>query len=90
MANANRKTPFRKCVGCGEMKPKAELSRVVRNVCGGIELDKTGKKNGRGAYICDDVNCFAKCRKAKRLDKAFGVSVPDEVYAQLEKEVGTS
>lgn len=79
-----KKAPDRKCVGCGEMKPKSSLIRVVRSKEGKIFIDPTNKANGRGAYICGDIACFAKCRKAKRLDKAFGVSVPDEVYAGLE------
>ncbi|MBO4501477.1 MAG: YlxR family protein [Clostridia bacterium] len=87
MANPPKKTPFRKCVGCGEMKPKQDLIRVVKTPEGEIRLDKTGRLNGRGAYICDDKACFAKCRKQKRLDKAFGESVPDTVYAQLEQAV---
>ena len=82
-----KKIPMRKCVGCGEMKPKKELRRIVRSPEGEISLDLTGKKSGRGAYICDDKACFAKCRKQKRLDKAFGESVPDTVYAQLEQAV---
>ena len=85
MAQTPKKIPMRKCVGCGEMKPKRELIRVVRCVDGEIRLDKTGRLNGRGAYICGDVQCFAKCRKQKRMDKAFGCAVPDEVYAQLER-----
>jgi len=87
MATVPKKTPFRKCVGCGEMFPKSQLIRVVRSPQGEIALDKTGKLNGRGAYICDDARCFAACRKAKRLDKAFGASVPESVYLKLEEAV---
>ena len=87
MASVPKKTPFRKCVGCGEMFPKSQLIRVVRSPQGEISLDKTGKLNGRGAYICGDPRCFAACRKAKRLDKAFGAAVPDTVYARLEEAV---
>ncbi len=83
--NETKKVPDRKCVGCGEMKPKASLVRIVRSKDGNVFIDPTGKANGRGAYICRDVNCFAKCRKAKRLDKAFGAGVPDSVYASLEE-----
>lgn len=79
-----KNSPDRKCVGCGEMKPKSNLVRIVRSKEGNIFIDPTGKANGRGAYICRDLACFAKCRKAKRLDKAFGTGVPDEVYLSLE------
>lgn len=79
-----KKKPERKCLGCGEMKDKSQLLRIVRSGDGKISVDRTGKVNGRGAYICASKECFAKCRKAKRFDKAFGVSVPDEIYASLE------
>ena len=80
-----KKAPDRKCVGCGEMKPKASLIRIVRSKDGDVFIDPTNKANGRGAYICRDAGCFAKCRKSKRLDKAFGSSVPDGIYAALEE-----
>ena len=89
MAQTPKKTPLRKCVGCGEMRPKQQLIRVVRCVDGTIKLDRTGKMNGRGAYICEQPQCFAKCRKQKRLDKAFGAAVPDEIYEQLERAVAS-
>ena len=82
--NKPKKKPERKCLGCGEMKDKSVLIRIVRSSDGRVFIDKTGKANGRGAYICDSKTCFSKCRKAKRLDKAFGLSVPDEIYASLE------
>ena len=69
------------------MRPKSDLIRVVRCVYGSIKLDKTGKLNGRGAYICEQAQCFAKCRRQKRLDKALGVTVADEIYERLEKAV---
>ena len=81
------KTPQRMCVGCGEMKPKKELVRVVKTAEGEISLDRTGKKNGRGAYICDSASCFLKAQKARRFEKAFSCAIPQEVYEALEKEL---
>lgn len=81
------KTPQRMCVGCGEMKPKKELVRVVKTAEGEISLDRTGKKNGRGAYICDCKECLLKAEKARRFEKAFSCAVPKEVYEALMEEV---
>lgn len=82
-----KKVPIRLCMGCNEGKPKKELIRVVKNANGEISLDLTGKKPGRGAYICKDVNCFKKARKSKRFEKAFEGAIPEEVYDSLEKEL---
>ena len=82
-----RKIPMRKCTGCNEMKPKKELVRIVRSPEGEISMDLTGKKSGRGAYICKDVNCLNAAKKAKRLERAFECTVPEEVYAKLEGEI---
>ena len=82
-----KKVPMRMCTGCGEMKPKKELVRIVRNSDGEVSLDTTGKKPGRGAYICKDPQCLKKAKKAKRLERAFGCAVPDEIYARLEEEL---
>ncbi|HOA34556.1 MAG: YlxR family protein [Clostridiales bacterium] len=84
-----KKQPIRRCTGCGESKPKRELVRVVRSPEGEISIDKTGKKNGRGAYICPNPECLKKAKKAKRLDRSFEMQVPDEIYEQLEKELST-
>lgn len=90
-----KKVPMRMCTGCGEMKPKKELVRVVRGPEkeGGpppeISLDLTGKKPGRGAYICRNVECLQKARKLRRLERAFACKIPEEVYGQMEKELGT-
>ena len=84
----NKKVPLRMCTGCGEMKPKKELIRIVHNAQGEISLDKTGKKAGRGAYICNNIDCLKKARKAKRLEKAFACAIPDTIFAQLEEEFG--
>lgn len=85
MAVVRKTVPMRKCTGCMEQKPKRELIRVVRSPEGEISLDSTGKKPGRGAYICRDAQCLAKARKAKRLERAFSCQIPDEVYATLEE-----
>lgn len=84
-----RKIPLRMCTGCGEMKPKKDLVRVVRGPDGGeIALDLTGKKPGRGAYICRSLTCLKAARKARRFERAFSCKIPDEVYEQMEKEMG--
>ena len=82
-----KKLPLRKCLGCGEVKDKRELVRVVKSPDGEISLDLTGKKSGRGAYICADASCLSKARKAKRIDRAFDCTVPDEVYEAMEREL---
>lgn len=82
-----RKVPLRKCTGCGEMKSKKELIRVVRSPEGDISLDLTGRKPGRGAYLCPDVACLRIARKAKRLERSFSCAIPPEVYDQLEQEL---
>ena len=87
MEPKKRKIPERQCLGCNEHKPKLELIRVVRSPDGEISLDLTGKKSGRGAYICRSKKCLMKARKSKRIDKALDVSVPDEVYDRMEIEL---
>lgn len=82
-----KKIPLRKCTGCAEMKPKKELVRIVRTPEGEIHLDATGKMNGRGAYICPDLQCLQKARKGRRLEKAFECAVPAEIYDRLETEL---
>ncbi len=79
-----KRVPLRKCSGCGQMKPKTELVRVVKSPEGDISLDRTGKKAGRGAYVCTDPTCLAAARKARRLEKAFACRIPDAVYDELE------
>lgn len=81
-----KKIPLRQCVGCGEMKSKKEMMRVLRTEDGGIALDVTGKKNGRGAYLCVSGDCLKKARKNKGLERSFKMSIPDEIYERLEKE----
>ncbi len=86
----NKKVPLRKCTGCGEMKPKKELVRVVKTPEGKISLDPTGKMNGRGAYLCKDPQCLRKAQKSKRIEKALSCTVPDEIYNKLEQELISS
>ncbi len=84
----SKKIPMRKCTGCNEMKPKKELVRVVKSPEGEISMDLTGKKSGRGAYVCRDMKCLKAAIKAKRLERAFECSIPEEVYERLEGEMG--
>ena len=82
-----KKIPMRMCLGCGEMKPKKELVRVVKPKEGDISLVLTGKKAGRGAYICRSAVCLAKARKARRLEKSFSCKISDEIYDSMEEEL---
>ena len=82
-----KKIPMRQCLGCNEHRPKRELLRVVRDPEGNISLDFTGKKSGRGAYICKSVKCLKKAAKSKRIEKNLGCTIPDEVYDTLEGEL---
>ena len=82
-----KKVPMRKCVGCQEMKSKKEMIRVIRTQEGEFLLDATGKKNGRGAYICPDKECLSKAIKSKGLERSFKQSIPKDVYETLEKEM---
>ena len=82
-----RKTPMRMCLGCREMKPKRELMRVVKDREGKICIDFTGKKPGRGAYICREVSCFQKAKKGKSIEKAFETSIGEEIYDELKEQL---
>lgn len=93
-----KKVPLRKCTGCGEMKEKRELIRVVKapekkdengNVISGgeISLDLTGRKSGRGAYVCKNADCFEKARKARRFERSLSCKIPEDVYEQMSKEL---
>lgn len=86
--NNKKKIPMRKCVGCQEMKSKKELLRVLRTETGEFLLDDTGRKNGRGAYLCVSRECFDKAVKNKGLERSFKQAIPREVYERLEKEMG--
>ena len=85
-----KKIPLRQCVGCGEMKGKKEMMRVLKTAEGEICLDVTGKKNGRGAYVCKSLGCLQAARKNKGLERSFKMSIPSEVYDNLEKEFANS
>ena len=87
MPQVQKKTPERRCVGCGNSFPKQELIRVVRTPDGVIELDFVGKKSGRGAYVCRNTECLVKARKAKRLERSLNTSIPEEVSKALEAEL---
>ena len=78
-----KKIPMRQCVGCREMKAKKELARAVRSPEGEISLDFRGKAPGRGAYVCPNVDCLKKARKAKALERGFDCQIPQEIYDQL-------
>lgn len=82
-----KKVPLRMCLGCQEMKPKRELIRVVRSPEGEICLDHTGKRNGRGAYVCKQVACLEKAVKSKRFEKAFQHQVPVEMLQALRSQL---
>ena len=90
MAGSVKKIPMRMCLGCGEMKPKRELIRAVKTPEGDVLLDLTGKKSGRGAYICRSLECFKKAKKARRFEKAFSMQIDDAVYARMEDELKES
>ena len=83
---AERKIPLRKCLGCGEMKDKRTLVRIVRSKEGVISVDLTGKMPG--AYICRDVSCLNMAVKAKRLERAFSTKIEPEIYDRLRSELG--
>ncbi len=85
-----KKVPLRKCTGCGEMKPKKELVRVVKSPQGEISLDLVGRQPGRGAYVCRSLACLQQARKARRLEKAFACAIPAEVYDRMEEELRES
>ncbi len=84
---ANKKIPMRQCIGCGEMKPKKEMIRVIKTAEDEILLDTTGRKNGRGAYLCPDSECLKKAIKGKGLERSFKMPIPKDVYEMLTKEM---
>lgn len=83
-----KKIPMRMCLGCGEMKQKKELIRVVKSPEGEISLDFTGKKSGRGAYICRSIPCFERARKIRRFEKSFSCRIDDSIYEVMLDELG--
>ena len=84
---STKKVPLRQCIGCGEMKSKKEMIRILKTDTGEILLDATGRKNGRGAYLCPSMDCFQKALKSRGIERSFKMPVPKEVYAALEKEM---
>ena len=82
-----KKLPLRMCLGCQEMKPKKELLRIVRDKEGSICVDFTGKKAGRGAYICRSAECFERARKGKRFEKAFETRIDENIFETLKKQL---
>lgn len=84
---SNKKIPLRQCIGCGEMKNKKEMIRVLKTAEGEITLDATGRKNGRGAYLCPSAECMKKAIRCKGLERSFKMAIPKEVYETLEKEM---
>lgn len=82
-----KKIPMRRCLGCFESKPKKELIRIVKNKDGEISLDKTGKKQGRGAYICGNKECLEKAIKSKKIEKEFETEINEEIYALLRRDI---
>ena len=82
-----KKIPLRRCTGCGESFPKKELLRVVRTPEGDVVLDRTGKQNGRGAYMCRSTECLKKAKKSGRLSSSLGAALSEEIYDELAAEV---
>ena len=82
-----KKIPLRMCKGCGEMYDKRTLVRVVRSPEGEVSLDLTGKKSGRGAYVCKNPECLAKARKKKAFERELAVQISDDIYNQMEEEM---
>ena len=82
-----KKIPVRRCVGCNAQKEKRALGRIVRSPEGEISVDLTGKKPGRGAYVCRSADCLRAARKARRFERAFSCRIPDEVYDRMEEEI---
>ena len=83
---SNKKIPMRQCIGCGEMKAKKEMTRVIKTTEGAITLDTTGRMNGRGAYICPNTECLHKAVKSKGLERSFKMSIDKQIYEKLQKE----
>ena len=84
--STGKKVPMRKCVGCGEMKNKKEMMRVLKTAENEIVLDTTGRKNGRGAYLCFSKECLQKAAKNRGLERSLKIAIPKEVYENLERE----
>ena len=84
--SAEKNVPLRMCLACRQMKDKRQLIRVVKSPDGSFSIDTTGKKNGRGAYLCNSAECVKKCMKSRLLNRSFKCEIPSEVYAKLIEE----
>ena len=84
---STKKFPQRQCIGCGEMKNKKEMIRILKTPEGEFSLDSTGRKNGRGAYLCPSMDCLRRAIKSKGLERSFKMAIPREVYEALEREM---
>jgi len=82
-----KKISKRMCIGCGEMKPKKELIRIVKNKEGEVSIDKVGKKPGRGAYVCNSIECLEKGIKSRRIERSFKMKIEQEIYDNLKEEI---
>ncbi len=87
MAVQGKRVPLRKCTGCQEMKNKKDMMRILKTPEGEIVLDVTGRKNGRGAYLCRSLDCFEKAVKGRGLERSLKAKVPEETYESLKKEI---
>ena len=85
--STGKKVPQRQCIGCGEMKNKKDLIRILKGTDQEISIDASGRKNGRGAYLCPSMECLKKARKNKGLERSFKMAIPGEIYDSLEKEM---
>ena len=85
--NKPKKIPIRRCSGCNEGFAKKDLIRVVRNKDGEVSLDLTGKKSGRGAYLCPKLDCLKKAMKTRKISRSLECEIPDEVYLEMEEEI---
>ena len=87
---SDKKVSLRRCIGCGNMIDKNKLIRVIKTKDNDISIDMTGKKNGRGAYVCNSSECLKKAIKSRGLERSFKVSIPQDVYRELEKELNST
>ena len=87
---SDKKVSLRRCIGCGNMIDKNKLIRVIKTKDNDISIDMTGKKNGRGAYVCNSSECLKKAIKSRGLERSFKVSIPQDVYTELEKEMNST
>lgn len=83
----NKKVPMRQCVGCRELRNKKDLMRILRTPDNNVIFDDTGRMNGRGAYICPSVECLKKARRTKAIERSLDISIPDEVYDAIERQM---